>query len=111
MSSKEWFFRIRDILKAIDKIDQYLDNMTLTSFRKNEMAIDAVIRNFEIIGEASKHIPLSVRHDNLEIPWAQMTSMRNALIHEYFGVDVDTVWYTAKKHLPALKKQLEAIRE
>ena len=81
MSSRESSFRVQDILKAIDKIDQYLDSMTLTGFRKNQMVIDAVVRNFEIIGEASKHIPPSIRHMNPDIPWSQMASMRNALIH------------------------------
>jgi uncharacterized protein with HEPN domain len=71
--------------------------------------IDAVIRNFEIIGEASKNIPLNIRRLYPSIPWDQMNGMRNVLIHEYFGVDVNTVWHTAKLHLPALKSQLESI--
>ena len=67
------------------------------------------MRNFEIIGEASKHIPLTIYRSYAYVPWKQMNGMRNMLIHEYFGVDVVTVWHTAKKHLPALKKQLETI--
>ncbi len=109
MSSRDWKFRIQDILKAIAKIELYLDKMTLAQFKKNEMVIDAVVRNFEIIGEASKNIPSTIRRAHGDIPWHQMNGMRNLLIHEYFGVDVPTVWHTAKKHLPLLKKQLEAI--
>jgi len=109
MSSRDWLFRIQDILKAIDKIESYVENMTFVQFKKNEMVIDAVIRNFEIIGEPSKNIPLSVRHSFPDIPWDQMNGMRNLLIHEYFGVDVKTVWHTAKLHLPALKAQLQVI--
>lgn len=71
--------------------------------------IDAVVRNLEIIGEASKNISSSIRRLYPEIPWDQMNGVRNILIHEYFGVDVVTVWYTAKNHLPILKKQLESI--
>jgi uncharacterized protein with HEPN domain len=105
-SSRDWSFRIHDILKAIHKIEEYLGSLTLSQFRKNELIIDAVIRNFEIIGEASKGIPTSIRHSYPEIPWKQMCGMRDILIHEYFGVDIDTVWHTAKKQLPQLKKQL-----
>jgi uncharacterized protein with HEPN domain len=90
----------------LNKIEQYLESITLAQFRKNELVIDAVIRNFEIIGEASKNIPIDIQQRYPEIPWRQMCGMRNVLIHEYFGVDIDTVWYTAKKQLPALKKQI-----
>jgi uncharacterized protein with HEPN domain len=109
MSSRDWIFRIKDILQSIDKISLYLADMTLNQFQKNELTIDAIIRNFEIIGEASNHIPLTIRSCYTDIPWEQMKGMRNILIHEYFGVDVKTVWYTAKNHLPFLKKQLETV--
>lgn len=106
MSSRKWTFRIKDILNSIDKIEIYIYNMTFTQFKKNEMVIDAVVRNFEIIGEASKSIPLTIRRSYTQVPWEQMNGMRNILIHEYFGIDVSTVWHTAKSHLPILKKQL-----
>lgn len=109
MSSRDWRFRIQDILKAIRKIESYIEGMTAVQFKKNELVIDAVVRNLEIIGEASKSIPTSTRRLCPDIPWDQMNGMRNILIHEYFGVDVATVWYTAKIHLPILKKQLESI--
>lgn len=110
-SSRDWSFRIADILNAIDKIEHYTHGMTLAQFRKNELVIDAVIRNFEIIGEASKSIPDTVQNSFPEIPWKQMSGMRNLLIHEYFGVDIDTVWHTAKKQLPLLKFNLSKITE
>jgi uncharacterized protein with HEPN domain len=109
MSSRDVIFRFHDILLAIKKIEQYLGKMTFIQFRKNEMAIDAVVRNFEIIGEASKNVPLSIRRAYPNIPWKQMNGMRNILIHEYFGVDIKTVWHTARQYLPALKKQLEEV--
>jgi uncharacterized protein with HEPN domain len=80
--------------------------MTAAQFKRNELVKDAVIRNFEIIGEASNSIPLAVQEAHPTIPWRQMVAMRNFLIHEYFGVDVSTVWQTAHAHLPALKVQL-----
>ncbi|HSX37732.1 MAG TPA: DUF86 domain-containing protein [Chlamydiales bacterium] len=109
MSSREWTFRVQDILEAIEKVSRYVENMTLTQFKENELVMDAVIRNFEIIGEASKNIPLSIRRSYPEVPWNEMSGMRNVLIHEYFGVDVGTVWHTTKKNLPKLQKQLRAI--
>jgi uncharacterized protein with HEPN domain len=65
------------------------------------------MRNFEIIGEASNKVPLTIRRSYTDILWDQMRAMRNLLIHEYFGVDVKIVWHTAKKYLPILEKQLE----
>lgn len=109
MSSRDWTFRINDILKSIEKIETYIEGMTAESFKKNELVIDAVIRNLEVIGEASKSIPSTIRRSHPDIPWDQMNGMRNLLIHEYFGVDVPTVWHTAKRHLPLLKRQLDYI--
>jgi len=80
--------------------------MSISEFKKNELVIDAVIRNFEIIGEASNSIPLTVQQAHPNIPWRQMAALRNFLTHEYFGVDENTVWQTVKKDLPALKRQL-----
>lgn len=105
-SSREWPFRIKDILQAIDSIEQYTKNMTVLDFKKNQLVIDAVIRNFEIIGEASTHIPLDFRNSHPDIPWKHMSAMRNILIHEYFGVNVGTVWQTIQMRLPPLKQQL-----
>lgn len=106
MSSRDWLFRIQDILKAIDKIERYLKKTPLKEFKKNELIADAIIRNFEIIGEARKNIPAHVRSEYPDIPWTQMSGMRDVLIHEYFGVDLETVWHTAKHYLPPLREQL-----
>lgn len=99
-------FRIRDILEAIDKIEQYTKNITLSEFKKNTLVTDAVIRNFEIIGEASVHIPEEFRHLHPDVPWKQMAAMRNLLIHEYFGVNDELVWQTIQVRLPILKQLL-----
>ena len=109
MSSRDWRFRIQDILKAIQKIEAYVEGITASQFKDNELIIDAVVRNLEIIGEASKSISPATRRLYPDIPWNQMNAMRNILIHEYFGVDVATVWHTTKTHLPTLKKQLKSI--
>jgi uncharacterized protein with HEPN domain len=109
MSSREWIFRIQDILKSIEKIERYMDGMTLTKFKQNELVADAVVRNFEIIGEASKSIPLAVQRSYPDVPWKEMKGMRDVLIHEYFGIDIKILWHTTKKNLPILRKQLELI--
>ncbi len=109
MSSRIWKFRVQDILSAIEKIERYTENVTLAQFKQNGLILDAVIRNFEIIGEASKNIPSSIRQAHPNIPWVEMCGMRDILIHEYFGVDVKVLWHTAKKHLPELQKQLDLL--
>lgn len=105
-SSRDWTFRIKDILHAIDKIAHYTKNMTVSEFKKNELVIDAVIRNFEIIGEASNSVPLVIQNAHPHISWRQIIGLRNLLIHEYFGVDVNAVWQTVHIDLPDLKQQL-----
>lgn len=87
-SSRHWSFRIKDILDAIQKIQEFTAGMTFTEFDKNRMVFDAVIRNFEIIGEAGNHIPIAIQNQYPRIPWKQIISMRNSLIHEYFGAEV-----------------------
>jgi uncharacterized protein with HEPN domain len=105
-SSRHWFFRIKDILDAIERIQEFTEGMTLVQFDKNRMVSDAVIRNFEIIGEAGNHIPISIQNQYPQIPWKQIISMRNSLIHEYFGADNSVIWNTIQIHLPILKSQL-----
>lgn len=100
---------IHNILKAIQNIEQYIASLSLIQFRESELIIDAVIRNFEIIGEVSQSIPRVVQKAYPEVPWKKMLEIRNILIHENFGMDVDIIWYTMKKELPKLKRQLTAM--
>jgi hypothetical protein len=109
MSSREWVFRIQDILSSIEKIEKYLKGMTYNQFVKDELTVDGVVRNLEIIGEASKNIPPAIRRANPKIPWEDICGMRDILIHEYFGVDLKIVWHTAKKNLPEFEKELELL--
>ena len=67
------------------------------------------MRNFEIIGEACKSIPLALQRSHPEIPWKEMKGMRDILIHEYFGIDIKILWHASKKNLPTLKKQLKSL--
>jgi uncharacterized protein with HEPN domain len=101
---------IQDILSAITKIENYLNGVTVEGFYKNSEKQDAVIRQLEIIGEAAAAYH-KFNPDNQELPWIPMISMRNKLIHEYHGVDLDTVWKTAWTDLPAVKHKLTIFLE
>jgi len=100
---------IEHILLCIDKIQEYTKNLTAQDFINNELIQDAVIRNIEIIGEASKKISKDLELQYREIPWKEMSGMRDKLIHDYFGVDVDVVWKTVNEDIPFLKSLIENI--
>lgn len=102
-------FYLRHILDAIEKIEEYTARRTYKSFSKNDMMVDAVTRQFEIIGEAASKVSTDFQENNYHIPWSHAIGMRNRLIHEYFGVNKKIVWQTCKKDLKALKKQIEEL--
>jgi uncharacterized protein with HEPN domain len=97
---------IKDILDSITKIEAYTKGMSFKEFSRNKMVIDAVIRNFEVIGEASKNLPAKTKSIYKKIPWKEMAGMRDKVIHEYFGVDLKIIWKTIKDSLPDLKKAI-----
>lgn len=96
MPSRNWQFRISDILKAIDKIERYTRDMEFDAWLQDDKTIDAVIRNVEVIGEASSHLPDEVLEQYKDIPWHLMRGIRNILAHEYFGVDLEIIWKNCK---------------
>jgi uncharacterized protein with HEPN domain len=101
------------ILEAIERIKRYTKDMAELAFLENQLVQDAVIRNFEIIGEASnnieKHYP-EFAAEHPELPLALASQMRNALAHGYFKVDFEIVWKTIRSDLPALHAQVTAVR-
>jgi len=108
MSSRSWKFRIEDIIEALDRIFHYVKDLNYDGWMKDQKTIDAVIRNLEIIGEAAANVPREIQDLYVDIPWYQMKGMRNILIHEYFGVDLEIVWKIIQDDLPNL---LNAIKE
>ena len=108
---REGDFRVyvQDILEAIRRIDDYLEDLTFEEFSKDNKTVDAVIRNFVVIGEAAKHIPFNVKKKYSEVSWKRMAGMRDKVIHEYFGVDLRILWDTSKIDLPASKHLLEKL--
>ena len=97
-----------DILERIQRIESYARGGR-AEFLNSAMAQDAVIRNFEIIGEAVKQLSEATRARYPEVPWRRLAGFRDVLIHEYPSVDVEEVWNIVEQHLPSLKQQLEAI--
>ncbi|MBL8078615.1 MAG: DUF86 domain-containing protein [Anaerolineales bacterium] len=83
--------------------------MTEQKFKDTRLLQDGVIRQIEIVGEAARHISKDIRKTYPEIPWQDIAGMRDKLIHDYFGVDIEKVWDTARDDLPILKQQIEAI--
>jgi uncharacterized protein with HEPN domain len=94
---------LRHILDAIAKIESYLRGITETAFSGDSLIQDGVIRQLEIIGEAVKRIPERLRSQQPHTPWQDIAGIRDKLIHDYFGVDLEKVWLTAKDDLPGLK--------
>ncbi len=109
MSKRDVKLFLHDILECIEKIERYTRNLNFEDFIKNDMVVDAVIRNLEIIGEAVKNIPPEVRSRYPEIPWKQIASFRDVVIHHYFGVDLNIVWTVIRKHLKELKPKIKRI--
>jgi len=101
---------IEHILYSISKINIFTKNSNFLDFLENEMIQDAVIRNIEIIGEATKKISKQLKSRYPEIPWKEMAGMRDKFIHDYLGVDVEVVWQTIKVDIPELEKLLKKVK-
>jgi len=97
---------LRHIRDAIAKIEAYLADVSESDFYKHSMVQDAVIRQLEIIGEAVRHISEELQNAHSEIPWQDIAGMRNKLIHDYFGVDIEKVWLTATEDIARLKAEV-----
>jgi uncharacterized protein with HEPN domain len=98
--------RVADILEAIARIETYVATLTFEQFAADSKTFDAVIRNFEVIGEAAKHALSDGDALNAAVPWQDMIDMRNLLVHEYFGIDAGIVWQTIQHDLPGLRAAL-----
>jgi uncharacterized protein with HEPN domain len=100
---------LQDMLTGIERIDHYIEGFNFKQFEQDHKTVDAVIRNFEVIGEAAKNLPKELKSKYPEVPWAEMYLLRNKISHEYFGVDYEIIWDVAVNYLPENKKQIEAI--
>jgi len=100
---------LNHIAEAVRRTISYTEKMTYDEFLEDIKTQDAVIRNIEIIGEATKNLSGDMRDNYPEIPWKGLAGMRDKLIHQYFGVNFDIVWNVAKEELPEILLQIKAI--
>ncbi|NVO20713.1 MAG: DUF86 domain-containing protein [Bacteroidetes bacterium] len=100
---------LEDLLLAMNRIGEYTEGLSFSVFKKDYKTVDAVIRNFEIIGEAAKNLSSEIKDKYPDVPWAEMYLMRNKISHEYFGIDYEIIWDVATNDLPENKKQIENI--
>lgn len=103
---RDYALFLEDILKAMEDIEHFVKGMNFEEFSNDDKTFSAVIRKFEVIGEAAKSIPFNLRKKYSNIPWNNMAGMRDRLIHAYFGVDYEIVWESIKKEIPKLKPEL-----
>lgn len=106
---RDYKLYLQDILSALESIENFLEGISFEQFKKDDKTTSAVIRKFEVIGEATKQIPDEIRQKYSQIPWREMAGMRDRLIHFYFGVDYKLVWETIKKRLPEIKQLIKEI--
>ena len=109
MKERDFTDYIKDILISMQDVEEFTSGITFEDFLKDKKTIKAVIRSLEVLGEASKKIPDDVKTRYPRIPWKRMAGMRDKLIHEYFGVDLEIVWNAAKKELPPVKSSIEEL--
>ena len=94
---------VKDVLLNMENVEQFVEGMSYDVFAKDKKTLYAVARGIEIIGEAAKNIPGSIRRKSPDIPWKEMAGMRDKLIHFYFGVDPQKVWLVVKDRIPQIK--------
>jgi len=100
---------IEHILQSIERIQSYISGKNQEIFSNDSITQDAVVRQLEIIGEATKRISKELRKNNSDVPWDDMAGMRDVLIHDYIDVDLNIVWKTASESIPGLKALLSML--
>ena len=111
MSDRPVALLVEDMLERIDRIARYTRGLDHDAFVDDDKTVDAVVRSFEVIGEAARRLPSEFKASHAEIPWHQIAGLRNRIVHEYFDVDVDLVWEIVRTELPRLKVSLSRLRD
>lgn len=110
MGKRDPVLLLDDIPESVQKIEQYVEGLTEKQFTFNFEKQDAVLRRFEIIGEAIKNLPSAIRVENSHIPWKEIAGLRDILIHNYFGILPARVWKIILSDLPIFRRQVEELR-
>jgi len=106
MSKRDASLLLEDMLEAAEKIERFTNGMDYSAFIEDDKTIDAVVRNFEIIGEAANRLGKDFHEKHTEIEWNRIRGFRNRIVHHYFGIDYEIVWSIIENDLDDLKKQL-----
>ena len=109
MSKRDPSLLVEDIIDSANKILDYTANFSFDEFTKDGKTIDAVIRNFEIIGEAANRLPEEFKDKHTNIDWHRIRGFRNRIVHDYFGIDYSIVWEIKESFLPALIETLKLL--
>lgn len=106
---RNYLMYLQDIQLSMDRIAEYIIDYDFIKFKQDYKTVDAVIRNFEIIGEASKKLPTEIKEKYLQVPWLEMYQLRNKISHEYHGVDYTIIWDIATNYLSKNKIEIDKI--
>jgi uncharacterized protein with HEPN domain len=109
MSKRDPRLLLDDILLSIDKITEYTSDLSFDEFLNDSKTLDAVIRNFEIIGEAANRLPDEIKDEYPLVDWHRIRGFRNRIVHDYMGIDFQMVWLIKENFLPVLKDQIQSI--
>ena len=108
--SRDWRWFLLDLIDFCERILEYSAGLDQEGLLSSRLNLDAILRNIETLGEAAKHVPPEFREKLPEIPWPKLIGMRNALIHEYFGIDNDVLWDVVSNKVPTLLALLRRAR-
>lgn len=111
MSDRDVSLYIKDMLESMERAEKFIEEMDYEDFVKDERTSFAVIRCIEVMGEAAKQVPESIRKKHPGIPWKSIAGMRDKVIHFYFGVNLEKVWLVVKEDIPKLKPEIQKILE
>ena len=100
---REYGDYIQDIIDSVKEVEDFTKELSFEAFKEDKRTVNAVIRSLEVMGEAAKNIPETIRKKYSGIPWKEMTGIRDKLIHEYHGVDLEIIWKVVKEELPPVK--------
>lgn len=109
MSKRSVPLLIEDILSAITRIEHYAAGLSEENFLSDRKTTDAVVRNLEIIGEATNRLPIEFKDKHSDVEWPKIVGMRHRIVHDYFDVDLEIVWQILQKDLPQFKNRLQQL--